>query len=245
MSEQKVESVPTGEESSQGSDKPSTPVGGQQASPSIEDVLKELDTKVADAVNRGLQAQKDRRISGLESSVKSFSERLDEFDKLAEDVGNRALAKELVSIREQLSSRTQLTESSPEAASEPTGAKFGKEIEGILQAGNLDPNDPDVIALVRQYENNTLALVTAVLSKGGGAEPLPSSGAVAQPSGTGAPQPQKQETYTQADYEAWGAELIELQNKGSQRTAKDETRREELKALLDEHDPMPKTPILR
>ncbi|HEX7975667.1 MAG TPA: hypothetical protein VF498_14750, partial [Anaerolineales bacterium] len=179
---------------------PASPNGEQPSAVDYEALAKALEPTLARMVERQWQSGKDSRIAKLTGKVDDFESRLARFKELQSSGMSEMAAKEFMKLESQIA---QSQPDVPQTGASPTPqpgsqgqATDSFDRAAFLRQAGIDPNDPEVTALVREGKTALVDLAGLVVKRGAQPKVQPNP-ATYIPTGTGGAVPDEIETVTQ------------------------------------------------
>lgn len=140
--------------------------GDSPTSLDVDALLAALDNpKVAEALSRKLQSQKDVRIAKQEKQLSKFQEQLEKLEELTKGGMSRPAALAYMGLEDRLNELANQQSTPPErggAGSAPVRSQEQIDADAFLKAVGIDPNDPEVTAMYRQGGVTPSSLISFV-----------------------------------------------------------------------------------
>lgn len=158
--------------------------GGSSTSIDIDALL--ANPKFAEALDRRLQATKDKRIAGQEKQLSEFRAKLERLEALTKDGMSRSQALMFMDIEDRLENLSGQPAKVAQAQAPTGGGKKSQsevDADAFLKAVGVDPNDPEVTEMLRNGGITPEGLINLTVRRKT-ATPSPSP-AQAAPSGGG------------------------------------------------------------
>lgn len=164
---------------------PASPAGTPPSAVDAEALAKVLEPTLKRLVEQQWQSGKDSRIAKLTGKVDDFENRLARLQELTGKGMSQEDALWRMKVEDSLAAQPGAPQAAaPQAgtASQPTAPGF--DYDAFLRAAGIDPNDPEVTALVRQGRTSLTDLAALVVKRASQPKPAPNA-AQAMPVGSG------------------------------------------------------------